>query len=121
MEVRWSLAEDLERICERIERDNPEAARRIARTIYDGCARLKDFPRLGRASNRIDRTAGTGLFTPAVRCGLSSHGLRHRNLAYLPRRARLAIGQLCSAALKGSSQAASLQVRDPTVHRVPWG
>ena len=48
MEVCWSLAEDLERICERIERDNPEAARRIARTIYDGCARLKDFPRLGR-------------------------------------------------------------------------
>jgi len=31
MQVRWSLpaAEDLERICERIERDNPEAARRF--------------------------------------------------------------------------------------------
>jgi plasmid stabilization system protein ParE len=29
MQVRWSLpaAEDLERICEHIERDNPEAAR----------------------------------------------------------------------------------------------
>ena len=53
MEVCWSLAEDLERICERIERDNPEAARRIVRTIYGGCARLKDFPRLGRASNRM--------------------------------------------------------------------
>jgi plasmid stabilization system protein ParE len=49
MQVRWSLpaAEDLERICQRIERDNPEAARRIARTIYDGCARLKDFPYIG--------------------------------------------------------------------------
>ena len=49
MQVRWSLpaTEDLERICERIERDNPEAARRIARTIYDGCARLKDFPYIG--------------------------------------------------------------------------
>jgi plasmid stabilization system protein ParE len=35
MEVRWSLlaAEDLERICERIGRDNPEAARRVARTM----------------------------------------------------------------------------------------
>jgi plasmid stabilization system protein ParE len=35
MEVRWSLpaAEDLERICERIERDNPGTARRLARTI----------------------------------------------------------------------------------------
>jgi toxin ParE1/3/4 len=55
MQVRWSLpaAEDLERICQRIERDNPEAARRIARTIYDGCARLKDFPYIGRASSRM--------------------------------------------------------------------
>ena len=56
MKVRWSLpaAEDLERICERIERDNPEAARRVARTIYDACARLSDFPDLGRASNRME-------------------------------------------------------------------
>jgi len=55
MEVRWSLpaAEDLERICERIERDNQEAARRVAQTIFDGCARLKDFPNLGRASRRM--------------------------------------------------------------------
>lgn len=55
MKVRWSLpaAEDLERICERIDRDNPEAARRVARTIYDGCARLKDFPYIGRASSRM--------------------------------------------------------------------
>ncbi len=55
MEVRWSLsaAEDLELICQRIERDNPEAARRVARTIYDGCARLKDFPNLGRPSLRM--------------------------------------------------------------------
>jgi toxin ParE1/3/4 len=52
MEIRWSLpsAEDLERICARIERDNPEGARRVARTIYDGCAQLKDFPNIGRAS-----------------------------------------------------------------------
>jgi len=46
-------AEDLERICQRIERDNPEAARRVARTIYDGCASLKANPNIGRASNRI--------------------------------------------------------------------
>jgi toxin ParE1/3/4 len=53
MEVRWSLpaAEDLERICERIERDNPEAAHRVARIIYDGCAQLKSSPHLGRASS----------------------------------------------------------------------
>lgn len=55
MEVRWSLpaAEDLEQICEWIERDNPEAARRVAQTIYDECGRLKDFPNLGRASHRM--------------------------------------------------------------------
>ena len=55
MELRWSLpaAEDLEQICERIERDNPEAARRVAQIIYDGCTRLKDFANLGRASVRM--------------------------------------------------------------------
>jgi plasmid stabilization system protein ParE len=55
MEIRWSLpaAEDLERICARIDRDNSEAAYRVARTVYDGCARLKDFPHLGRASGRM--------------------------------------------------------------------
>lgn len=55
MEIRWSpaAADDFERICERIERDNPEAAQRVARTIYDGCSRLKDFPNLGRASRRM--------------------------------------------------------------------
>jgi addiction module RelE/StbE family toxin len=55
MEVCWSVpaAEDLERICERIDRDNPEAARRVARTIHDGCACLKGFPHLGRPSSRM--------------------------------------------------------------------
>jgi toxin ParE1/3/4 len=55
MQVRWSMpgAEDLEHICEWIERDNPEAARRVAQTIYDECARLNDFPNLGRASRRM--------------------------------------------------------------------
>lgn len=55
MQVRWSkpAANDLDLICRRIEPDNPDAARRVARTIYDGCARLKDFPNLGRASRRL--------------------------------------------------------------------
>jgi toxin ParE1/3/4 len=55
MEIRWSVpaAEDLERICQRIERDNPEAGTRVARTIYDGCAQLRDFPYLGRVSRRM--------------------------------------------------------------------
>jgi addiction module RelE/StbE family toxin len=45
--------EDLEQICERIDRDNPGAARRVIQTIYDGCARLLDFPYLGRLSERM--------------------------------------------------------------------
>ncbi len=55
MEIRWSAlaVEDLERICAWIERDNPEAARRVATTIYNGIARLRDFPGLGRASSRM--------------------------------------------------------------------
>jgi len=55
MEIRWSLpaVEDLERICAGIEQDNPEAARRVANVIYDGCARLRDFPNMGRASRRM--------------------------------------------------------------------
>ncbi len=55
MEVRWSIpaAEDLQHICEWIERDNPEAARRVAQTIYEECGRLVDFPNLGRASRRM--------------------------------------------------------------------
>ena len=55
MEIRWSLpaAEDLQHICERIECDDPEAAGRVAQTIFDGCGRLKTFPRLGRASSRM--------------------------------------------------------------------
>ena len=38
MEVRWSLraAEDLERVCERIERDNLDAALRRMHTLASG-------------------------------------------------------------------------------------
>ena len=55
MQLRWSLpaVEDLERICEWIARDNPEAARRIARTIYERCAGLEHFPYQGRESLRL--------------------------------------------------------------------
>jgi toxin ParE1/3/4 len=55
MEIRWSppAAADLERICELIERDSPEAARRVAEVIYNGCGRLAAFPRSGRSSYRM--------------------------------------------------------------------
>ena len=56
MQIGWSVpaAEDLERTCQRIERDSPEAAVRVAKTIYDGCAQLRDFPNLGRTSRRMN-------------------------------------------------------------------
>lgn len=55
MKIRWSpeTADDLQRICERIEIDNPEAAPRVARTIYEGCDRLEEFPRVRRTSRRM--------------------------------------------------------------------
>jgi toxin ParE1/3/4 len=57
MPVRWTrpAAEDLERIARRIQQDNPAAARRIAKTLYDRCMRLETFPNRGR----IGRIAGT--------------------------------------------------------------
>jgi toxin ParE1/3/4 len=56
MRVRWSAlaANDLERICAWVERDDPEAARRIAKTIYEGCGKLERFPHMGRASRRLE-------------------------------------------------------------------
>ena len=55
MQVRWSApaADDLERICAWVEQDNPDAARRIAKIIYDGCGQLGQFPHLGRPSRRM--------------------------------------------------------------------
>ena len=93
MQLRWSMpaADDLERICGRIDRDSPEAARRVARTIYEGCARLKDFPRPGESQQPHARTAGVSLFTAALRRVLSGHAARRGNFAHLSRRAGLAI------------------------------
>ncbi len=57
MEVRWSTlaADDLERIFQRIEKDNPTAARNTVQAIYDGCAELRTFPHRGRPGRMIGR------------------------------------------------------------------
>jgi toxin ParE1/3/4 len=57
MEVRWSIpaVEDLERIFQHIERDNPTAARDVVKTIYDGCEALKNFPHRGRPGRMAGR------------------------------------------------------------------
>jgi plasmid stabilization system protein ParE len=48
--VRWTIkaADDLASIVNYIRKDSPEVARRIAKTIYDGVAELRTFPKRGR-------------------------------------------------------------------------
>jgi addiction module RelE/StbE family toxin len=50
MRIRWTApaAEDLYRIIRYIRRDNPGAARDMAKAIYDGCHSLTRFPNRGR-------------------------------------------------------------------------
>jgi toxin ParE1/3/4 len=57
MEVRWSTlaVEDLERIFRHIEKDNPSAAHDIVKTIYEGCAELRNFPHRGRPGRMSGR------------------------------------------------------------------
>lgn len=57
MVVRWTrpAAQDLERIAQRIRQDNPTAALRVAKTLYDRCMGLEMFPSRGR----MGRVEGT--------------------------------------------------------------
>jgi len=57
MLLRWTTpaAEDLYRIVERIRRDNPAAASKVAKAVFDGCGSLRDFPYRGR-KGRIEGT-----------------------------------------------------------------
>lgn len=57
MRLRWTTpaADDLFRIVQHIQKNNPSAARDVAQTLYDGCGGLRDFPRLGRRG-RIEGT-----------------------------------------------------------------
>ena len=52
--IRWSpeAADDLKRIYRRIEIDNPAAALRVVRTIYETATTLQTFPERGRLSRR---------------------------------------------------------------------
>ena len=57
MNIRWSpeAADDFASIVRHIREDNPTAALRVARTIYQGIAQLKSFPNLGRPG-RVEST-----------------------------------------------------------------
>jgi len=50
MRLRWTTpaVDDLTRIVQRIQEDNPVAAAKVAVTLYDGCGNLQKFPRSGR-------------------------------------------------------------------------
>ena len=54
MRLRWTTpaAQDLYEITQHIRHDNPTAARQVAKTIYDGCASLRDFPQRGRRGRK---------------------------------------------------------------------
>jgi len=57
MNIRWSpaAAENLSRIFEYIRPDNPSAAERVVRTIYDSAGSLESFPYRGR-TGRVEGT-----------------------------------------------------------------
>jgi toxin ParE1/3/4 len=57
MQIRWSpaAAEDLFRIVEYIRQENPPAAQRIAKRIYESAGSLKAFPYRGR-TGRVEGT-----------------------------------------------------------------
>jgi toxin ParE1/3/4 len=63
MLVRWTTlaSDDLRRITRRIRRNNPTAARRVAKTLYDSAMSLDTMPNRGRGG----RTAGPREFVVA--------------------------------------------------------
>ena len=59
MRIRWTApaAQDLYRIAAYTRRHNPEAARNVAKTIYDGCASLIHSPNRGRKESSLARAS----------------------------------------------------------------
>jgi addiction module RelE/StbE family toxin len=57
MRLRWTTpaAQDLYNIVLHIQQDNPDAAAKVAQTLYDGCGKLRNFPHRGR-KGRIEGT-----------------------------------------------------------------
>lgn len=57
MRVRWTTdaADDLERICDYIAQDRPDAAQRVAQSVIERIETLETFPDLGR----VGRVQGT--------------------------------------------------------------
>jgi toxin ParE1/3/4 len=56
--IRWTTeaADQLEGIVKHILKDNPEAARKVARAVLDRIENLEHFPRLGRPGEEVGGT-----------------------------------------------------------------
>ncbi len=88
MRVRWTsnAADDLTHIVKHIRQDNPEAARRVARAIFDGVAALRTFPargRIGLAEAQGNWFSLRGLTSPCtksskIKCKCSASATRLR-------------------------------------------
>jgi plasmid stabilization system protein ParE len=63
MRVRWTTdaADDLERICDYIAQDRPEAARRVALSVVERIGTLEAFPRLGRSGRVLPQESSPSL------------------------------------------------------------
>jgi toxin ParE1/3/4 len=75
MQVRWSptAAEDLSHIFQYIRQENPSAAERVVRTIYESAGALASFPNRGKAG-RAEGTRELPLPSLPVRSRLQSAG-----------------------------------------------
>jgi plasmid stabilization system protein ParE len=75
MTVRWppEAADDLAAIVEFIWKQNPSAAERVARAIYEGIASLEIVPQF-RTLWQDGGYEGVGVCAVAVYCGVSSAG-----------------------------------------------
>jgi toxin ParE1/3/4 len=67
MRVRWTTdaADDLERICDYVARDRPDAARRLVLDVLRAIETLRTFPNQGRAG-RVDGTRELVLTRPLL-------------------------------------------------------
>ena len=75
MDVRWSpeAADDLEEIVRHIQRENSEAARDVAETIYEAIGSLNTLPNHGR----IGRIQGTRELVLVPQPWIAVYGVRH--------------------------------------------
>jgi plasmid stabilization system protein ParE len=89
---RWTTpaAQDLYNIVRRIQQDNPDAAAKVAKTLYDGCGGLGSFPRRGR-KGRIEGTRELVFASLTLHRCLSHSRSGSGDPAHISRRTRLAL------------------------------